>query len=87
MKKLLLLSLLALLALGVRSQSADKPGNWKLIASVRRIRCAADTYFRFFRLRLLCRIAACAKQRHKRGKKQKDPSLFSHIFSSVFYVM
>ena len=33
MKKLLLLSLLALLALGVRSQSADKPGNWKLIAS------------------------------------------------------
>ena len=23
----------------------------------------------------------------KRGKKQKDPSLFSHIFSSVFYVM
>ena len=33
MKKLLLFSLLALLALGVRSQSADKPGNWKLIAS------------------------------------------------------
>jgi len=23
----------------------------------------------------------------KRGKKQKDPSLISHIFSSVFYVM
>mgnify|MGYP001530044684 CR=1 FL=1 len=33
MKKLLLLSLLALSALGVRSQSADKFGNWKLIAS------------------------------------------------------
>ena len=33
MKKLLLFSLLALLALGVRSQSPDKPGYSKLIAS------------------------------------------------------
>ena len=54
-----------------------------IAVKIRRIRCAADTYFRFFRLRLLCRIAACAKQRHKRGKKKRIQALF-RIFFPLF---